>query len=38
MNANYAETCRVGNLDVDFQKIPLVQFFWNFHSINEKHQ
>ena len=28
MNANYAEICRVGNLEVDFQRFPLVQFFF----------
>ena len=33
MNANYAEICRVGNLEVAFQQVLLVQFFWNFHSI-----
>ena len=27
MNANYAEICRVGNLEADFQQVPLVQFF-----------
>ena len=27
MNANYAEISRVGNLEADFQKVPLVQFF-----------
>ena len=27
MNANYAEICSVGNLEADFQHIPLVQFF-----------
>ena len=26
MNANYAE-CRVGNLEANFQPLPLVQFF-----------
>ena len=26
-NANYAEICRVGNLEVIFQQVPLVQFF-----------
>ena len=24
MNANYAEMCRVGNLEADFQQVPLV--------------
>ena len=27
MNANYAEICRVGNLEADFQRFPLVQIF-----------
>ena len=27
MNANYAEICRVGNLEADFQQVPLVKFF-----------
>ena len=27
MNANYAEICRVGSLEVDFQQVLLVQFF-----------
>ena len=26
-NANYAEICRVGNLEADFQQVPLVHFF-----------
>ena len=38
MNANYAEICRVGNLEADFQQVLLVQFFWNFHNIIVKHQ
>ena len=29
-NANYAEICRVGNLEADFQQVPLVQFFPKF--------
>ena len=33
MNANNAEFCRVGNFKTDFQQVPLVQFFWNFHNI-----
>ena len=37
MNANYAEKCRVGNLEVDFQQVLLVQFFCNFHNIVLKH-
>ena len=27
MNENYAEICRVGNLEADFQQALLVQFF-----------
>ena len=27
MNANVAEICRVGNLEADFQQVPLVPFF-----------
>ena len=38
MNENYAEICRVGNLEADFQQVLLVQFFWNFHNIVVKHQ
>ena len=38
MNANFAEICRVGNLEADFQQVLLVQFFWNFHNIVVKHQ
>ena len=38
MNANYAEICRVGNLDADFQQVSLVKFFWNFHNIVLEHQ
>ena len=30
MNANYAEICRVGNLEADFQPSPLVHFFLKF--------
>ena len=26
-NANYAEIYRVGNLETDFQQVPLVQLF-----------
>ena len=37
MNENYAEICRVGNLEADFQQVSLVQFFWNFHNIVVKH-
>ena len=28
LNANYAELCRVGNLEADFQYVPLVHFFF----------
>ena len=38
MNANFAEICRVDNLEADFQQVPLVQFFCNFHNIVVKHQ
>ena len=38
MNANYAEICRVGNLEADVQKVLRVQFIWNFHNIVVKHQ
>ena len=30
MNANNAEICRVGNLEADFQQIPLGHFFFFF--------
>ena len=30
MNANYAESCMVGNLEADFQPVPLVHFFLKF--------
>ena len=30
MNANYAEICRVGNLEADFQQVPPVHFFLKF--------
>ena len=33
MDANYADICRVGNFEADFQQVQLVQFFWNFHNI-----
>ena len=29
MNANYAEICRVGNLEADFEQVPLVHFFFS---------
>ena len=38
MIANYAEICRVGNLEADFQQVSLVQLFWNFHNIVVKRQ
>ena len=30
MNANYAEICRVGNLEANFQQVTLVYFFLKF--------
>ena len=30
MNANYAEICRLGNLEADFQQVPIVHFFLKF--------
>ena len=30
MNANYAEICRVGNLEADFQQPLLIHFFLKF--------
>ena len=30
MNANYAEICRIGNLEADFQQVQLVHFFLKF--------
>ena len=30
MDANYAEICRVGNSEADFQQVPLIQFFLIF--------
>ena len=38
MNANYAEICRVDNLEADFQQVVLVHLFCNFHNIVVKHQ
>ena len=38
MNAIYAEICRAGNLEADFQQVMLVEFFWNFHNIDVKHK
>ena len=37
MKQNDAEICRVGNLEPDFQQVPLVQFFRNYHNIVVKH-
>ena len=37
MNANNAEIFGVGNLEADFQQVPLAQFFWNFQNIVVKH-
>ena len=37
MNANNAEICKVGNLESDFQQIPLVQVFLKFYDIDLKH-
>ena len=33
-NANYTEICRVGNLDADFQQVPLVHFFLKFSQFS----
>ena len=30
MNENYAEICRVGNLEADFQQVLLIHFFLKF--------
>ena len=38
MNANYAETGRVGNLEANIQQVPFAQFFWNVHIFVAKHQ
>ena len=39
MNASFAKICRVANLGTDFQQAPQFQFFfWNFHSVDLKHQ
>ena len=38
MNANFAEICGVGNLEADFQEVPFVQFYSNFHNIVLKDQ
>ena len=37
MAANYAEIGRLGKLEADFQQIPFVKIFWNFHSIVVKY-
>ena len=37
MDTNYAELCRVGNFGADFQQVPLVQLFCNFHNFVAKH-
>ena len=34
MHANYAEICRVGNLEADFQQVRLDQFFLNINNLN----
>ena len=34
MNANYADICRVGKLETDFQQILLVHFFLKFSHNN----
>ena len=41
MNANYAETCNVGNLEANFQQVPFVKFLemfvillWNINNSN----
>ena len=33
MATKYAIMDRVDSLDADFQQLPLVQNFWNFHNI-----
>ena len=33
MNVSYAEICRVGNLEADFQQVPHVQFFYEIFTI-----
>ena len=39
MDVNYAEICKVGNLEAEFHQVLLVHFFfWNFHNIVVKHQ
>ena len=32
MIASYAEICRTGNLETDFQQVPFVHFFFFFFS------
>ena len=38
MAAAYAESGRVGKLEVDFHQVPFLQIFLNFHNIVVKHQ
>ena len=38
MEASYAEICRVGNLEADFQQVLLDQLSWNFHNIVVKYR
>ena len=38
MNANYAEIIRVDDLELDFQQVSFVHFFWNVHTIVVNHQ
>ena len=33
MDANYAEICMVGNLEADFQQVPVNRLFLNFHIL-----
>ena len=33
MDVNYAEICRVGNLEADFQQISLVEFFSEIFTV-----
>ena len=37
-NANYAEICKIGKLEADFQQVSLVHFFLKFHNVVVKHQ
>ena len=27
-----SKICTIGNLEAHFQQVPLVQFFWNYHT------